>query len=117
MEKSLSLSKPKNENSYFRENQTGFRCDECGGAFRKPILATVSSGGCVQKYYACPRCLTKVSEMEERKSEETIKKVTAELEESVECKHFLGYLKKRPKNTPVPEECLTCDKMIKCLLH
>ena len=33
----------------------------------------------------------------------------------VGCLHELGYLKRRPKNTPIPEECLTCSKMIDCM--
>lgn len=31
-----------------------------------------------------------------------------------DCKHELGYLKKRPKNTPIPDECFTCSEMINC---
>jgi hypothetical protein len=31
------------------------------------------------------------------------------------CLHGLGYLKKRGKNVPIPEECLTCSKMIDCM--
>ena len=30
------------------------------------------------------------------------------------CAHYLGYLKKRG-NTPIPEACLTCSKMIDCM--
>ncbi len=33
------------------------------------------------------------------------------------CTHFAGYLKNRPKNTPVPDECLTCNEMINCMAH
>jgi hypothetical protein len=33
------------------------------------------------------------------------------------CTHNLGYLKRRPKNTPIPEECLTCNKMIDCMAY
>lgn len=32
------------------------------------------------------------------------------------CCHYLGYLKNRPKNTPVPEECFTCIKMLDCMV-
>ena len=31
------------------------------------------------------------------------------------CLHGLGYLKKRGKNVPIPEECFTCSKMIDCM--
>ena len=45
--------------------------------------------------------------------------MTAEVEGAVGevagCAHHLGYLKRRPKNTPIPEECLTCSKMIECM--
>jgi len=32
------------------------------------------------------------------------------------CPHYLGYLKERAKNTPIPNECLTCPETIKCML-
>ncbi len=124
MEKSAGSLKLIDENYYLKGNQTCFKCSACGEAFQKPIVATVSSNVSIQKYFACPRCLTKVSNVNDRKDEEDketsfqtkkVKKAVAKLEEGVKCNHFLGYLKKRPKNTPIPEECLTCGKMIDCL--
>jgi len=127
MEKSLSSLKTENENYFSRESQTSFRCNGCNGAFQKPILATVSSRGCVQTYYACPRCLSKISDVKHHKSEggeetsvsmEKVKNVVvAKPEDDAKCKHFLGYLKKRSKDASIPDECLTCDKMIECLTH
>ena len=32
------------------------------------------------------------------------------------CRHYLGYLKERAKNTPIPDECLTCPEVTKCML-
>ncbi|MGQ9545081.1 MAG: hypothetical protein ACUVQX_04775, partial [Candidatus Bathycorpusculaceae bacterium] len=42
---------------------------------------------------------------------------TKKIEEykAASCKHFLGYLRKRPKDSPIPDECLVCEKMIECL--
>jgi len=121
MEKSLNLSK------LVDENRSSFSCNECGLTFQKPILATVSSSSHTQRYYACPHCLAKVKPVKERKGikrkktlkplEPSTKKDMVKLEENMNCKHFLGYLKQRPKNSPIPEECLTCSRMIKCLLH
>ena len=37
--------------------------------------------------------------------------------EEVKCRLFHGYLKKRPKNTPIPDECLICSRMIECLAY
>ncbi len=33
------------------------------------------------------------------------------------CPHHFGYLSKRPKDIPIPEECLTCRKMVQCMLN
>ena len=127
MQKSLSSLKVEDENYFAKESQISFKCNGCNGAFQKPILATVSSHGSSQTYYACPRCLSKISDVKQHENEEDeetsisvgkVKKVSVEKhEDTVECKHFLGYLKKRPKDTPFPDECLTCDKMIECLTH
>jgi hypothetical protein len=38
-------------------------------------------------------------------------------EANTKCQHFFGYLNKRPKENPFPEECLTCVRMVDCLLH
>jgi len=31
------------------------------------------------------------------------------------CPHYFGYLGEHPKNTPIPNECLTCTKIMECL--
>jgi len=126
MEKSLSERRLENENYYLREGSTLIRCSKCRGTFQEPILATVSSRGSVQTYNACPRCLSEITAPRHDKKEkggetsisvENVKKVAVKHEDDVKCGHFLGYLKKRPRDTPFPDECLTCDKMIECLTH
>jgi len=118
MQRTLELPKLHVDNRSFKGNSMDFVCNECGGAFEKPVLATVSSSGRVQKYYACPHCMTRINE--ERKDaaipKDDVKKPLPKFENSVECKHFLGYLKGRQKDAPFPDECLTCDKMIECLV-
>jgi len=125
MEKSIYQIKLENENS---RDQQYFRCTECSETFQRPLLATFSSMGYVQKYTACPRCLSKVTIAKQHESSEKreanvslekVKKVAVEKskEDNAKCKHFLGYLKSRPKDMSFPEECLTCDRMIECMLH
>lgn len=115
MQRSLEL--PKLSDNYSFRKTTGLVCNECGGSFQKPILATVSLNGRSETYYACPRCLTKISEEHKVTTipKKDVKKPSVEPEDDVECPHFFGYLKKRPKDSSIPEECLTCDKMIECL--
>ena len=112
------------------------KCSSCGELFDTPLLTMVFSDYLVEEYYACPRCLSKVRSVTRREPVE-IEAEMAELEEeavggcyrvevedamekdaveaTVGCGHHLGYLKQRPKNTAIPEECLTCSKMIKCM--
>jgi DNA-directed RNA polymerase subunit RPC12/RpoP len=112
-------------------NQSSFRCNKCNETFEKPLLATLSSRGYVQKYYACPQCLSKVMIIKRQRGEETKevsgsteipRKTHARASEVKEendagCQHFFGYLKKRPKDKSFPEECLTCNKMVECMVR
>ncbi len=35
--------------------------------------------------------------------------------EARDCPHFFGYVKKLPKNTPIPDDCLGCPWIVECL--
>jgi len=48
--------------------------------------------------------------------EEALPATGVEMESSTKCTHQLGYLKKLPKNAPIPDECFTCPQYIKCAL-
>lgn len=105
------------------EDPANYKCDECGEDFMKPLLTTLSSSGHSQIYYACPRCLTKVNvathqhDEQQEEPETEPRRPEPATDEELKCQHFFGYLKKRPKNMPVPDTCLTCDKMVECLIH
>jgi hypothetical protein len=32
------------------------------------------------------------------------------------CSHHFGYLVKHPKNSPYPEECLLCNRLLECIV-
>ena len=128
MERSLSYLKFEIDSHLPSETHESSRCNTCGEEFEVPLFAVVSSGYLLEEYYACPRCLSKVGVVESNKTvevdeaEEGDKKfreteVEDKMEEAVACAHHLGYLKRRPKNTPIPEECLTCTKMIDCMSY
>jgi DNA-directed RNA polymerase subunit RPC12/RpoP len=124
MEKSTNTWKISMEDRHSHESGADFKCGECGEEFEKPLVAKLSSLGNVRTYYACPRCLTQVQEVktrrEERSEESSLekepKRIEVKSEEKANCQHFLGYLKRRPKNTSVPEDCLTCEKMVECMV-
>jgi DNA-directed RNA polymerase subunit RPC12/RpoP len=104
------------------EEQAGFKCNECGEQFREPLFTSVYHEGSVQTYYACPRCLSRIRETEGEATGRIETPASPEQTEDVQpepknekCQHFLGYLKKRPKETVIPEDCLTCERIIECM--
>jgi DNA-directed RNA polymerase subunit RPC12/RpoP len=112
-----------------------FECSVCGEEFQKPLRASVTSGFKVSEYYACPNCLSQVDSDEELVddqetqngivlSEERVQESVSNASEQsrggtfevkAECEYELGYLKRRPRNTSVPDQCLICTKMIECM--
>lgn len=104
----------------------GCSCSKCGRSFTEPIELTVQAEGSHETYYACPHCFSKVS-LEDRKVERTETSPSAskkrrkekasgiEKNKPVGCAHFLGYLKNRPKGSPIPDECLLCAAIMECM--
>jgi len=95
---------------------------KCGKIFSEPIELTVRAEGSLETYYACPHCFSRVSvsdNLEKSLSEAplgVLKKASEVTENDVaDCAHSLGYLKTRPKDSPIPDECLTCAAILKCM--
>ena len=103
-------------------------CQACGAGYTHPLTAKLISGENREEYCACPRCLNKVTVAKSQKievaetsvdEEEEIPETeenneAAKPEDSEACSFHLGYLKKRPKNSPIPDSCFVCSKMIDC---
>jgi hypothetical protein len=131
MERSINSFRFESESNALPETHESSKCDTCGEEFEAPLNAVISSGYLREEYLACPRCLAKVrtvdrqkhvepeeTEEEEAEEPEVMEvKEKVEMEETVVCPHHMGYLKRRPKNSPIPEECLTCTKMIDCMSY
>ena len=95
---------------------------KCGMIFSEPIELTVRAEGSLETYYACPHCFSRVSvsdNLEKGSSEAPLGALRDDSEgienDAVNCAHFLGYLKTRPKDSPIPDECLTCSRILKCM--
>lgn len=106
----------------------------CGLVFSKPLKVKNVGSEDSQCYDACPRCLTalaveesvpvveaklgatvednKVQEPTVSSSEEKKARPSA----TVQCAHHLGYLNERSKNEPIPEDCMACENVVKCML-
>lgn len=48
------------------------------------------------------------------KEKSIVKSNTKERKSSSKCPHYFGYLAGLPKTKSVPQECLTCQKMLEC---
>jgi hypothetical protein len=129
LERNPNTSEPEIENQVLTDTEENSVCEVCGKEFEQPLLAEKTVGGHTETYYACPRCLTKVGEVAQQEEAE-VEEVVEEVEEMVEakpenltidaqdasgCPYYLGYLKKRQRNSPIPETCFTCCKMIDCV--
>lgn len=98
-----------------------------GKAFSQPVALTVRVEGSLKTYHACPHCFSRVSVSDNSRKRlkeaplGALKKALEETANSLEenkpvgCAHFIGYLKKRPKGSPIPDECLTCAAIMKCM--
>jgi hypothetical protein len=58
----------------------------------------------------------KEEEDKKKKEEPPVKPPEKEEKDPSECSHHFGYLANRPKDSPIPQECLTCPKIVDCML-
>jgi hypothetical protein len=101
---------------------------KCHGEIEEPILLNSLATIAEEQYYACPHCFFKLDvdakNAERQKEEEKKKEIekppdrppeTGEKGPSACSRHF-GYLANRPKDAPIPQECLICSKIVNCML-
>ena len=101
---------------------------KCHGKIEEPILLNALTTAAEQQYYACPHCFVKldvdaenVEPLSEEGKEKEIEKLPVKPPEtgakgSSACSRHFGYLANRPKNAPIPQECLICSKIVNCML-
>jgi len=102
---------------------------KCGKSFNHPLQLTILSSNPVETYPACPYCMSKIEIKEDKPKpvkhvfksleidamQQNEKKIEVADVGEVKCSHSFGYLKTRPKGSPIPDECLVCQKMIQCI--
>lgn len=115
-----------------------FTCSnsECGRVFADPIIVQDLTSKNESSYSACPYCLTEIvietnSEVKEEKR--TVKKKRAIIKKAKalppklkpaeqlslkdnKCLYHFGYLSQRSRKEEIPEECMTCEKIVQCML-
>jgi len=113
-----------------------FACpnSSCGLVFSKPVKVKNVGSEDSQCYDACPRCLTAIvieeslpvvdakpgATFEDNKGQETIMSSSEERRArpstAVQCAYHFGYLSERSKNEQIPEDCIVCENIVKCML-
>jgi len=92
---------------------------ECKKEFEKPVVLTDFSSTPRETYYACPHCLTKVDVAAKDSKLDSVSVGTPEKpvdKPPTECKYHFGYLKTLPKESIIPDGCLTCPKLLQCFV-
>jgi len=100
---------------------------KCQRKIEEPILLSNLSTASAEQYYACPHCFIKLDvistepqkqkEEKEKKQEELpIEPPEKEEKGPSKCAGYLGYLASLPENKPIPQECLTCPKVLDCVM-
>jgi hypothetical protein len=110
------------------ENRT-FTCsnDSCKKVFTVPLKTLNLQQYPTEPYYACPFCLTKITEnlTEKNEPERTqVVEVPQPKERPIEnkekpsgCRFHLGYLSERVQKEQIPDDCMVCKDIVDCMLR
>jgi hypothetical protein len=99
--------------------------DACPHCFTKLEPETTDNEKEATDKQAYAPSVNAVLEKDENPSSQLMKKVEGlilasnepkEKEKETGCPQDFGYLANRPKDTPIPHECLLCQKMVDCML-
>ena len=89
-------------------------CPHCGKSFDKLAMLVDGSDMIRETYYACPHCKARVDLEVNEKALQFSGKGNVPSSES-KCPYYFGYLSFFCNGSLVPETCLTCSKVTKCM--
>jgi hypothetical protein len=105
----------------FRENggsDDKLRCpyDGCGKEFDRPTVLTDNSTVPRSSFYACPHCMSRLDIRMEGMKIKEIRPVDYPkvFDSPAKCAHFSGFLHAFPSDVSLPDDCLTCPKVLQC---
>jgi len=121
---------PTKKKEFLKEDQK-FTCSNsaCGLVFSKPIKVMNLRGSRAKPYDACPRCFTEtvteseplmepkpIRRHEAEEAETKVKSVKSEQQVAGPCAYHFGYLSERSRNEKIPDDCVMCENIVKCML-
>jgi hypothetical protein len=100
--------------------------DACRKVFTEPLTTINLQQSSKEQYNACPYCLTEITITETENPDPTEKESTenAFLEEKPDqsqekissCTHYFGYMSEKEHKLQMPDECMLCSQIIKCMI-
>lgn len=90
-------------------------CPHCGKAFNKLAMLVDDSGMIRETYYACPHCKSRVDLKVNSKALQFSRKGKDVSPSASNCPYYFGYLSLFCNGGVVPETCLTCSKITRCM--
>jgi len=93
--------------------------ENCGKGFMKPLQLTDPSRILRETYYACPHCQSKLDIRVEDLHVICVEKCEGgeNALTPTSCPHNFGHLKTLHENAPIPDECLTCPRIMQCSIR
>ena len=91
--------------------------NECKREFMEPLTLTDFSRTHKETYYACSHALTGDNQVTQSSNSNPASAETTDEpreKDAPECTHYFGYVASGDK---IPEECLICPKLLKCLTN
>lgn len=89
----------------------------CGKKFDKLIMLIDDFSKVVREtYYACPHCKSRVDIVVTSEDAFKFSPKGKDIPPSTSvCPYYFGYLSLFCKESPIPEECMTCTRITKCM--
>jgi hypothetical protein len=104
----------------------------CGRTFSVPMKLVDLRVTDPEPCLACPHCLGRIasdvgSRVDDSATNVKVENVDSKLEQPREferpvegpiakCAHHLGFLSERSSKEKIPEECMVCENIVKCIL-
>ena len=115
----VSASEMQLFNSHSHKDKLRCPYKGCEKTFDKPTLMTDSSEIIRQSHYVCPHCMSKLDIITDDMKIIGVNptEYPKVFESPAKCAHFSSLVNARPKNMPVPDECLICPKILQCKIR
>jgi hypothetical protein len=106
---------------HIHQHEGRLKCpyEGCGKKFERPAVLTDHSTLPRKSFYACPHCQSKIDIIVQDLKVVDIKPIEYPkvFDSPAKCAHYSSLLNSTSIDMPVPDECLTCPKVLQCSIR